>query len=169
MNIVINPLDPKSIDRAIAMVKQYKKDFEVKEKEFIRRLAEVGVGVAAAGFSTADTNGPNDVSVRLEKTGSGYSVIAAGSTVGFIEFGVGKYVARGVENQPWGGDGLQYTPPPFGSYGKHQGLNEHGWWFTPSSGAASIHTYGDPPAEAMLTAREEIIANAIRIAREVWR
>ena len=33
MKITVNPFDPKSIDDAIRMVKQYKRDFEAKESE----------------------------------------------------------------------------------------------------------------------------------------
>ena len=163
MKIVINPFDKKSIDNAVKLIEQYKKDFKVKEAEFCRRLAEIGVSVAQAGFSTADYDGVNDVSVRLEKTDTGYRVIASGETVGFIEFGTG------IRYPEWDGSGVEYTPPPHGSYGKGQGKNPWGWWFKGSDGAAPQHTYGNPPAEAMLTARNQMIESVTRVAREVWK
>lgn len=163
MRIVVNPFDKKSIEAAIRMVKEYKKDFLAKEAEFTRRLAEIGVSVASAGFSSADYDGQNDVVVRLEQNGNGYTVVASGQTVGFIEFGTG------VKYPEWSGDGSPYTPPARGSYGKGQGKNPWGWWYKGSEGAAAIHTYGNPPAEAMLTARNEMIAKVHQIAREVWR
>ena len=163
MKIVINPFDKKSIDNAVKLVEQYKKDFEAKETEFVRRLAEIGVSVAQAGFSTADYDGVNDVSVRMEKTDTGYSVIASGKTVGFIEFGTG------VRYPEWDGSDMEYTPPPHGSYGKGQGKNPWGWWFKGSDGAVAQHTYGNPPAEAMLTARNMMIEQVTAIAREVWK
>ena len=112
MKIVIDPFDRKSIDRAIKMVKQFKKDFEVKEQEFVRRLAEIGVRVAHTGFSMADYDGVNDVSVSMEKTATGYVVVASGETVGFIEFGTG------VKYPEWDNSGVEYTPPAHGTYGK---------------------------------------------------
>ena len=163
MKIRINPFDKKSIDRAEKMVRQYQKDFAVKEQTFLRRLAEIGVSVASAGFVTADYDGVNDVVVSMVRTATGYSVIAAGETVGFIEFGTG------VRYPEWDGADVDYTPPPHGSYGKGQGKNPWGWWFRGSEGAAAQHTYGNMPAEAMLTARNQMIEQVTAIAREVWR
>lgn len=163
MRIVINPFDKKSIENAEKIVRQYKKDFEVKEAEFVRRLAEIGVSVASAGFATADYDGVNDVVVSMEKTATGYKVVASGKTVGFIEFGTG------VKYPEWDGVDVGYTPPPHGSYGKGQGKNPHGWWFKQSDGAVARHTYGNQPAEAMLTARKQMIEQVTAIAREVWR
>ena len=144
-------------------MEQDKKDFVRKEQEFLRRLAEIGVSVAQAGFATADYDGVNDVVVSREKTANGYAVVASGKTVGFIEFGTG------VRYPEWDGSDLEYTPPPHGSYGKGQGKNPWGWWFKGSDGAVAQHTYGNPPAEAMLTARNMMIEQVTAIAREVWK
>ena len=163
MKIVINPFDKKSIVQAEKLVRQYKKDFEVKEQEFCRRLAEIGVRLAGDIYSVADIDGEHEVSVYLQKTGDGYSVIAEGRTVGFLEFGTG------VKYPEWHGDGLEYTPPPHGSYGKGQGKNPWGWWFKSQDYAVAMHTYGNQPAEGMLTARNHMIEQAVQIAREVWR
>jgi hypothetical protein len=163
MNIVIDPFDQKSIARAEKLLRQYVQDFRVKEQMFCLRLAEIGVGVASAGFAMADYDGVNDVVVSMEQTGMGYRVVASGETVGFIEFGTG------VKYPEWSGFDTGYTPPPHGSYGKGQGKNSWGWWFRGSDGALAQHTYGNMPAEAMLTARNQMIAQVIAIAREVWR
>ena len=162
MKIVVNPFDKQSVEDAIRMVEQYKKDFLVKEQEFIRRLAEIGVRVAQAGFSTADYDGINDVVVSMEKTVTGYNVVASGKTVGFIEFGTG------VKNPEWDNTGMDYTPPRHGTYGKGHGNNPHGWWFKQNDGGKATHTYGNRPAEAMLTARNQMIEKVTAIAREVW-
>lgn len=163
MRIVVDPLDTKSIATAIKMVNQYKRDFEAKEQEFVRRLAEIGVRVAQAGFYMADYDGVNDVVVSMVQTSNGYTVVASGEAVGFIEFGTG------VKYPEWDNTGMDYTPPPHGSYGKGQGKNPWGWWFKQSDGAVARHTYGNQPAEAMLTARNEMVEQVIQIAREVWR
>lgn len=161
MKISINPLDGKSIDAAIKQIEQYKKDFLVKEQEFTRRLAEIGVRVARAGYAVADYDGKNDVKVEMIPSKTGYSVVANGKTVGFIEFGAG------VKYRRYNSAGLPYTPPERGSYGKGQGKNPKGWYFSPHPGAVQ-HTYGNPPAEAMLEARNSMIEQVTQIAREVW-
>lgn len=162
MKIVINPYDQGSIADALKQVVQYKKDFLVKEREFLRRLAEIGVRVAEAGFATADYDGVNDVVVSLVQTGNGYSVVASGEAVGFIEFGTG------VRHPEWDNTDMDYTPPKHGTYGKGLGANPGHWWFTQNKGAKARHTDGNHPAEAMRTARDEMVERITRIALEVW-
>lgn len=163
MKISINPFDKESIENAIKQLKQYEQEFAVKEAEFARRLAEIGVSVASAGFATADYDGINDVVVSLVQTSSGAAVVASGETVGFIEFGTG------IKNPEWDASGMEYTPPKHGTYGKGRGKNPNGWYFTQSPGARAIHTYGNAPAEAMRTARDVMVERVIQVAREVWR
>ena len=164
MKIKVNPFNKDSINEAIKQLEAYKKDFLVKEQIFVRRLAEVGLSVASTGFSLADYDGVNDVVVRMEHSGTRATVIASGETVGFIEFGTG------VKFPEWDNTGMEYTPPKHGTYGKGYGARPHGWYFKPNgSEGAAQHTYGNPPAEAMLTAREAIVERVIQIAREVWK
>ena len=163
MKIKINPYDPKSIEKAIKQLEQYKHDFRAKEELFIKRLAEIGVSIAQTGFSTADYDGENDVQVSMTQSGTKATVTAFGETVGFIEFGTG------VKFPEWDNSDMDYTPPKHGTYGKGQGKNPHGWYFKTSDGARARHTYGNQPAEAMRTARDEIIERVIQIAREVWK
>lgn len=163
MKIVVNPFDAKSVSAAIKQLEQYKKDFAAKEQLFVKRLADIGVSVAQAGFATADYDGINDVTVRVEHRGNYAAVIASGETVGFIEFGTG------VKYPEWDSSGMDYTPPKHGTYGKGLGANPHGWYFKQSDGAKARHTYGNQPAEAMLTARDVMIERVIQIAREVWK
>lgn len=163
MNITIDPFDPKSISAAVALLERYEKDLVAKHREFVRRLAEIGVRVAGEGYSVAAYDGTNDVTVRMEATPTGYAVIAEGQAVGFIEFGTG------IRNREWNGAGTEFTPPPHGSYGKGRGNQPWGWWFTPAEGGKGQHTYGNPPAEAMLEARNQMVAQVTQIAREVWK
>ena len=162
MKIKVNPFDKASIDAAIKQVQEYKKDFLAKEKIFVKRLAEIGVSVATTGFAIADYDGIKDVTVRLEWNGNKAVIIAEGETVGFIEFGTG------IRNPEWDNSGMDYTPPKHGTYGKKRGARPHGWYFKPGEGAVQ-HTYGNPPAEAMRTARDVMIERIARIAREVFR
>ena len=162
MKIRVNPFDKASIDAAIKQVQEYKKDFIDKEKLFVKKLAEIGVSVASTGFSLADYDGNNDVTVRLEWRGNKAIVIAEGETVGFIEFGTG------IKNPEWDNSGMDYTPPKHGTYGKKHGARPHGWYFKPGEGSVQ-HTFGNVPAEAMRTARDVMIEKVAQIAREVWR
>lgn len=162
MKIKVDPFNKESINNAIKQLEQYKKDFLAKEKIFIKRLAEIGVSVASAGYATADYDGINDVVVTLEHQGNRAVVVASGETVGFIEFGTG------VKFPEWDNSGMEYTPPKHGTYGKGYGARPKGWYFKQGEGAVQ-HTYGNQPAEAMRTARDVIIEKVIQIAREVWR
>ena len=163
MKMIINPYDKSSIDRAIKQLKAYEREFEAKEREFVKRLAEIGLTVARTGFQLADYDGQNDVVVTMNQSGSQATIVASGETVGFIEFGTG------VLNPEWSGStATGYKPPKHGTYGKGKGANPKGWYFTAGPGA-SQHTYGNPPAEAMLTARDAMIEQVTKIAREVWR
>ena len=162
MKIKINPFDKSSINNAIKQVEQYKRDFLEKEKLFVKKLAEIGVSVASTGFAVADYDGIKDVTVRLEWNGNKATVIAEGETVGFIEFGTG------IRNPEWDNSGMEYTPPKHGTYGKGHGAWPNGWYFSPGEGAVQ-HTFGNPPAEAMRTARAVMIEKVIQVAREVWR
>ena len=162
MKIRINPFDKASIDSAVKQIAEYKKDFLAKEKLFIKKLGEIGVSVATTGFAVADYDGVKDVRVRLEWSGNRAVVIAEGETVGFIEFGTG------VRYPEWNSSGMKYKPPKHGTYGKKRGARPKGWYFKTGEGAAQ-HTFGNMPAEAMRTARDEMVEKVIRIAREVWR
>lgn len=163
MKITIDPFDKKSIAAAIKKLEQYQKDFKAKEEEFVRRLKELGVSVAETGYAIADYDGVNDVLIAETQNGGRASVIAYGETVGFIEFGTG------VKFREYNSAGLEYTPPAHGTYGKGRGANLHGWYFKQSEGVAARHTYGNPPAEVMLTARDAMIERVLQIAREVWK
>ncbi len=170
MKIKINPLDPKSIDKAVKQLQEYKRDFLAKEELFVKRLAEIGVAVAKTGFAVADYDGVNDVQVRMDQNGAKATVIAWGQTVGFIEYGTG------VKFPEWDNSGMAYTPPAHGTYGEGHGANPKGWWFNPHTSGdepdvkvKGQHTYGNPPAEAMRSARDVMIERVMQIAREVWR
>lgn len=158
MKIKINPYDQKSIDNALTQVRAYKADLERKKNLIVSGLAEIGIQVANVGFALADYDGVNDVSVTVNQTGTGVNIIASGGAVCFIEFGSGVRYGYGypAEDKPAGIAGI-------GEYGKGQGANEKGWWY-----GYKQHTYGNPPAMAMLTARDTMIEQITQIAREVF-
>ena len=163
MKIIIDPFDKASITKAIQLLKQYEKEFLVKEREFVRRLTEIGVSVAELGFSMADYDGTKDVLIAETQNGTRAAVIAYGTTVGFIEFGTG------VKFKEYDSSSAEFTPPAHGSYGKGRGKNPKGWFFKEYEGGVARRTYGNPPAEAMLTARDVMVERVVQIAREVWK
>ena len=163
MKITIDPFDPKSVNEALKRLDQYKKDFLAKEEEFVKRLAEIGVSVAREKFAAAEYDGVKDVTVRLEFNGDRAAVIAEGETVGFIEFGTG------IRHPEWNNSGMEYTPPKHGTYGKGHGARPKGWFYYPKEGEPARRTFGNPPAEAMRTARDTILEQITQIAREVWK
>ncbi len=163
MKIIIDPFDKASITNAIQQLKQYEKGFLTKEQEFVRRLTEIGVSVAELGFSMADYDGTKDVLIAQTQNGTRAAVIAYGTTVGFIEFGTG------VKFKEYDSSSTEFTPPAHGTYGKGRGKNPKGWFFKEYDGGVARRTYGNPPAEAMLTARDVMVERVVQIAREVWK
>ena len=158
MNININPYDRKSTKNGIRQLEQFKKMVNTKGMEFARRLAESGVDVASIRFSVAEYDGENDVKVYATETDTGMNVIANGKAVCFIEFGAG--VARGggypEDRKPEGIVGL-------GEYGKGHGATGLPWYY-----AHGKKTDGNPPAMAMLNARDTMVEQVTQIAREVF-
>jgi hypothetical protein len=152
-------LNAKSINRAVKEVERYKLWVLKKETELRSRLAMLGATVASIQFARAIYTGSNDVTVRVDDTGSVAVIYAEGEAVAFIEFGAGATYGYG---HPLAG---QFGTGP-GTYpdGKGHWDNPKGWWF-----GNSQHTYGNPPAAAMYTAVQEITENVTRIAREVFR
>lgn len=151
-------LDDKSIDNAIKELKQYKMWVLEKEKELRLRLAAVGATVASIQFSRAIYNGTNDITVRVDDTGSVAVVYAEGESLLFIEFGSGATYGYG---HPLAG-AHGYGPGTYPSE-KQNWDNPKGWYY-----AKGQHSYGNPPAMAMYEAVQKITEQVTQIAREVF-
>ena len=151
-------LDNKSINRGIKELQKYKAWVSAKETELRTRLAALGAQVASVQFAAAAYDGLNNVSVRVDDTGSVAVIYAEGSAVAFIEFGAG---ARYGYGHPLAGQ-LGMGP---GTYpdGKGHWDSEKGWWY-----AHGQHSYGNPPAMAMYQAVERMTEELTTIAREVF-
>lgn len=121
----------------------------------------IGATVASVHFSRAIYNGSNDISVRVDDTGSVAVIYAEGESVAFIEFGSGaKY---GYGHPTAGQFGMGPGTWSSGDMGKGHWDNPKGWWYEKGK-----HSYGNPPAMAMYNAVKEITENVTRIAREVF-
>lgn len=157
--IVIDPLDQKSISAAIKEVKRYKAWVLAKEAELRQRLAMLGASVASIQFSRAIYSGSNDVTVRVDNTGSVAVIYAEGESVAFIEFGSGAKYGYGHPNAGELGVGPGTYPD-----GKGHWDDPNGWYY-----AHGQHTFGNPPAMAMVKAVQEMAAQLTTIAREVFK
>lgn len=152
-------LTNKSISAAIKELQRYQAWVTQKEAELRSRLAMLGATVASIQFSRAIYNGSNDVSVRVDNTGSVAVIYAEGETVVFIEFGAGATYGYGHPQAGEFGVGPGTYPD-----GKGHWNDPKGWWF-----GSGQHTYGNPPAMAMYAAVKEITEKVTEIATEVFR
>ncbi len=147
-----------SIKNGIKELQQYKRWIVEKEAELRSRLASLGASVASIEFSRAIYNGSNDVSVRVDDTGSVAVIYAEGESVAFIEFGSG--IKHGYGHPQAGEHGMGPGTYP----GKGNWDNEKGWWY-----GHGQHSYGNPPAMAMYEAVQKMTEELTRIAKEVFR
>lgn len=155
-------LTDRSINSAIKEVKAYKQWVLAKEKELRQRLASVGATVASIQFSRAVYNGTNDVTVRVDDTGSVAVIYAEGESVAFIEFGSGAKYGYGHPQASEHGVGPgTYSDGPDG---KGHWNNPKGWWY-----GKGEHSYGNPPAMAMVNAVQRMTEQLTTIAKEVFR
>ncbi len=157
--ITVDPLSRSSIQDAIKELKKYKRWIAQKEHELRMRLATRGAAVASVQFARAIYNGTNDVSVRVDDTGSVAVIYAEGSAVAFIEFGSGAKYGYGHPLNSELGTGAGTYPD-----GKGHWDDPHGWWY-----GHGEHSYGNPPAMAMLKARDQIVEEVTQVAREVFK
>lgn len=151
-------LTTKSINSAVKELRQYKQWIEQKEKELRLRLAQLGATVASIQFSRAIYNGTNDVTVRVDDTGSVAVIYAEGESVAFIEFGSGAKYGYGHPQAGEFGVGPGTHPD-----GKGHWDDPKGWWY-----GHGQHSYGNPPAMAMWGAVETITEQVTKIAKEVF-
>ena len=160
--IRINGLSEAAINAAAQELRRYAEWVERKETELRTKLAARGLAVASVRFAMADYDGDNDVSVRVDDTGSVAVIYAEGKAVAFIEFGSGAKYGYGHPQA----DEFGFGPGTWsdGDEGKGHWDNPKGWWF-----GESQHTYGNPPAMAMNRAVQEMTENVTRIAQEVFR
>ena len=155
-------LSDSSLKNAVKELRRYSAWIKIKEDELRSRLAMLGATVASIRFSRAIYNGSNDVSVRVDDTGSVAVIYAEGESVAFIEFGSGK--KHGYGHPEAGKFGFGPGTWSDGPDGKGHWDDEHGWWY-----GSGQHSYGNPPAMAMVAARDAIVEEVTRIATEVFK
>lgn len=158
MKKITMELTPTSTNRAIKELQKLDAEWDRKIDEVIRRLAEIGATKASLGFSRAVYTGDNDVSISVEPIENGYSIIASGEAVLFIEFGSGVTYGYGHPKP------MQYGP---GTYPGKGHWDDPNGWYLPKD-ADGTHTYGNPPSATMYQTGKELQQEILRIAREVF-
>lgn len=170
-------LSESEINRAIRELEQYKKDFEAKCEELLKRIADRLADEAQRGFSgaivddlTGKSGGPRfaSVEVKTEKRGDYYVVVAGGEDAVWVEFGAGVYHngAVGSSPNPLAGNvtGVPNAPIAIGTFGTNG--QKEAWGFY-ENGELKI-THGTPASMPMYKAVQTVSREVVSIAREVF-
>ena len=158
MKKITVPLSTAGIERLQKELSDYRQWQKQKARELAERLADLGVQVARVQFERGSYLGDKDVSVPAEPRGNGYIVRADGKSVLFIEFGTGITYGFGHPEAQEHGMGPGTYPDGKGHWNDPRG------WYIPGG----QHTYGNPPAMPMYTARKTIEEELPRIVKEVF-
>ena len=169
--ITINALSEKSLREAAKQVDRLKKDYEAKNKTFVKELAKAGIVEARNHLVGDGDSDPPDFYTDNPYAKSGNKGAYAESTirlqgddVAFVEFGSGVHYNGhpGSSPNPLGVK-LGYT---IGSYGWHQGLEDH-WWYKGDDGEQHL-SYGTEATMPLFHASQHLRQEYKRIAREVF-
>ena len=161
--IQLSGISEAAIDSAVRDLHRYAEWVARKEAELITKLAEHGKNVASVKFATATYDGTNDVSVRVDSTGSMAVIYAEGEAVAFIEFGSGAEMGYGhpMAGEHGLGPGTWSTNESLG--GKGHWDDPNGWYYKHGE-----KSHGNPPAMAMYDAVQAMTAEITTIAKEVF-
>ena len=154
-------LTNQSINSAIKEIRKYSAWVQKKETELRIRLAQLGMEVASIKFTGAMYDGTNDVSVRVDNTGSVAVIYAEGKSVFFIEFGSGAKYGYGHPQAAKFG----YGPGTWSDSEQGEGhwQDENGWYY-----AHGKRSHGNPPAMAMYGTFQKLTEELTQIAKEVF-
>ena len=173
MKVIKVPLSAAGIDKAIREVERYGAWLKAKSSLLLDRLAQQGFEIASANFAKAAYDGTNDVSVTVERRGTGArAVVAIGASVLFIEFGTGvtypdnhpEAAEHGMRRGEYGaGHGKQSS---WGYYG-YPGTN--GEVRTKANGKSVVITHGNPANMSMYDTVKQLQQILPGLAKEVFR
>lgn len=175
--IISFELSEKGVNRAIRELEQYKRDFEAKCDELLKRVADRLAEEAKRGFSgaivddlTEKSGSPRtaSVEVKAEKRGDYYVVVADGEDAVWVEFGAGVYHngAVGSSPNPLAGNvtGIPNPPIAIGTFGVNGRKTSWGFY---EDGELKI-THGTPATMPMYKAVQTVSREVLSIAREVF-
>lgn len=152
--IILDPLDPKSIESAIKQLEEHITQRKQLMDVYIRRLAEVGAEAARRTYGSS-------VTVDAHKIDKGWEIRADGERVVFLEFGAGAWTKSHELAGP-----LPITIEP-GSWSMTEGKRT---WQNVIDGKVSPenYRYNLTPHPGMWEAYKAIEAAQERIAEEVF-
>lgn len=151
------------LDALIRRLQNLSKSLDEKKKEFLERLAQIGIDRATVGFAEAEYDGEKQADVSPSPVWIDENTIAvqaSGKSVLFIEFGSGL-IGYGHELAKQMG----YGPGTWSESeeGKGHWDDPKGWYY-----AHGKKSFGNPPARAMYEASKDMRREMLNIAREVF-
>lgn len=161
MNLHVK-LDARSIDSAIKKLNELQKNIDMALWQTQIRLAEMARQYAEMLYNAdgyyVSADGTKDVTVETSYIDKGKMLVRAyGRDVLFLEFGTGITYEKPRHPQS---DQFGYGA---GTYpGQTHALTGNGWTVP----YVRVHTYGNPPTQAMYLAYETIRESALDILRE---
>lgn len=157
MKTITIQLSPDSCDKALKEIRAYEKKVKPKLDKACKMLAEIGAQEAQRFFDMAE-NGNQGVRVTINKIENGWSIVASGKSVYFVEFGTGDAVTNS--------HGFQVSVPIYpGSYSEAhaQKYSVYGYWYYGGEKMTETPIYA-PMYHAERKMREEMP----RIVKEVF-
>lgn len=154
-----NGLDSVSIRQ---MVNELKKERTVIKRcvnDVCMRLANIGMNRANQDFASVLYQGEKDYAVTVEPLKDGAKLSATGETVYFLEYGSGAFQPSYAGETPLG---LERGSWSLSEKGKGHWDDPRGWYVS-----HGVKSWGNPPANAMYHAEQDIKRNADRVIQEV--
>lgn len=151
-------LDPQVDSEIAKMQHDIMAWLKAKNDEFLQRLLEEGKRVAERYFGNA-------VTVTVDKTATGYALVAEGEAVCFLEFGTGVYA------EPVGDVFEQYMPFTIEAGSWSESEFGAGTWsrHIANGGTPENYPYNRQAKHGMWEAYKTILESADRIAKEVYK
>lgn len=165
MKIKVNPLDPDSIDKAIAKIEKYEKYVAEKAQELVRLLKDLGLE-RAKELVPVDTGEAKASIIGYIDDDTGRGIIQAGGYCKYIEFGTGVK-----------GQGSQHPSPEYLAimqWAYNSGATifttkdgREGWYYPTDDGGYRF-TEGMPSRPFMFETAKYLKEEAARLAKEVF-
>ena len=161
-------LSQKSIQSAIKQIENYRDKLIRKNREFVKRLGEVGIPVIDSNIAVAagDSDKTHDAYIKINSFGdyAQATLIVSGKDLLFIEFGAGVHYNGAVGSSPHPlGASKGYT---IGSYGKGNGSKDV-WYYYADTGEI-VKSQGTQATMPVYKAGVEMRQQMLKIAKEVF-
>lgn len=161
-------LSQKSIQSAIKQIENCRDKLIRKNREFVKRLGEVGIPVIDSNIAVAagDSDKTHDAYIKINSFGdyAQATLIVSGKDLLFIEFGAGVHYNGAVGSSPHPlGSSKGYT---IGSYGKGNGSKD-AWYYYADTGEI-VKSQGTQATMPVYKAGVEMRQQMLKIAKEVF-